>query len=301
LRGRPLRGYSRGMRLQSFTFALMTFALAASAADTPPTPRIEQVTPRVSVIVAGFNGVITVFRSDSGPVIVDSADAASAPQVQALIRTFDPRPPAAVILTHYHDDHSGGLATLAAGAPLYAHRDCLASYRKREKGAEEALAKSGRLVPYDSDTEITLGADVVRLVHPLHAHTSGDTVVVFEKEKVIAAGDLFFNGLPPYIDVADGADTAAWADTIDSLATRYAGFKVIPGHGPLSDADGWRQFAIYLRALRQAVAEAINLGQTREQAQASVRLDQFVAIKDVGAFLTKKANVGWVYDELKRK
>ena len=289
------------MKLQLSTLVLATFAVSVWAADAPPAPRLEQVTPRVSVIVAGFNGAITVFKSESGPVIVDSADAASAPQVQALIRTIDPRPPAAVILTHYHGDHAGGLATLAAGAPLYAQQDCLASYRKREKNAEEVLAKAARVVPYSTDTEIKLGADVVRLVHPPHAHTSGDTVVVIEKEKVIAAGDVFFNGVPPYIDVADGADTAMWADTIDRLATQYAGFKVVPGHGPLSETEGWRQFAVYLRALRQGVAEAIKLGQTREQAQASVRLDQFVSIKDVGDFLTKKANVGWVYDELTKK
>jgi len=49
------------------------------------------------------------------------------------------------------------------------------------------------------------------------------------------------------------------------------------------------------------VAEAIKAGQTREQAQASVGLEQFSSMKDVGDFLTKKANVGWVYDELTKK
>jgi cyclase len=289
------------MKYRTLALVLTTLAISVSAADAPPAPRLEQITPRDSVIVAGFNGAITVFKSDSGPVIVDTADAASAAQVQALIRTFDPRPPAAVILTHYHDDHSGGLATLAAGAPLYVQQSCLASYRQRTKGAEDALAKAARLVPYDGDTQIKLGADVVRLVHPAHAHTSGDTVVVIEKEKVIAAGDLCFNGLPPYIDVADGANTAMWADTIERLTRQYAGFKVVPGHGPMTDTEGWRQLGAYLRALRQGVAEAIKAGQTREQAQAAVRLEQFSSMKDVGDFLTKKANVGWVYDELTKK
>jgi hypothetical protein len=49
-------------------------------------PKIEKLTSRVSVITAGFNGAITVFQSDAGPVIVDTADAASAPAVQAAIR-----------------------------------------------------------------------------------------------------------------------------------------------------------------------------------------------------------------------
>jgi cyclase len=279
---------------------LSCFAEMAAAQDTQ-TPKIEKLTSRVSVITAGFNGAITVFQSDAGPVIVDTADAASAPAVQAAIRQIDPRPPAAVILTHYHGDHLGGLETLAAGAPLHAHENCFASYRRRDPHADQALSKAGELVPYSAHTEIRLGGDIIRLIHPGNAHTAGDTVVVFEKERVMAAGDLFFNGVPPYIDVEDGADTQAWADMIDRVSKQYSGFTVVAGHGPISDTDGWKKLATYLRALRKGVADAVAAGQTREQAQESVNLEQFTWITDMGEFLTKKANIGWVYDELTKK
>jgi len=132
------------------------------------------------------------------------------------------------------------------------------------------------------------------------AHTSGDTVVIFESERVIATGDLFFNGLPPYIDVADGADTENWIKVIRAVAERFPKYKVIPGHGPVAGMKDWLRFADYLSALREKVAAAIAAGQTREQAVASVKLDEFPEVKDVGVFLTKAQNVGWVYDELKR-
>jgi cyclase len=138
-------------------------------------------------------------------------------------------------------------------------------------------------------------------VHFGPAHTSGDTVVVFESEGVIAAGDLFFNGLPPYIDVADGSDTDNWVKVIRAVAQRYPKYKVIPGHGPITNMKAWLRFADYLTALREKVAAAIAAGQTRDQAVASVKLDEFPEIKDVGEFLTKAQNVGWVYDELMRK
>jgi cyclase len=290
------------MKKQILSTVAFLSCLGVAAAQEAPAPKIEKLTPKLSVISAGFNGLITVLASDKGPIVVDTADPASAPAIQALIRTVDPRPPVDVILTHYHGDHAGGLATLAAGATVIAQEDCLASYRKREgQKADGALATAAQVASLSKGATLQLGADTVVLVNPGPGHSRGDTVVVFEQQKVIAAGDLFFNGLPPYIDVADGADTGAWIATIETLCARYPGFKVVAGHGPLSDTAGWLAFAEYLRALRAGVAAAIKAGQTREQAQASVNLERFAGIKDVGDFLTKKANIGWVYDELSRK
>jgi cyclase len=254
---------------------------------------MEELTPRVRVIFAGFNGAVTVFQSQDGPVIIDSADAASAAAVQAMIRTIDSRPPVALILTHYHGDHVGGALTLASGAPIWGHEKCLAEFKSNSE-----LTKLAR--PYQADTQLPLRGETIRLLHPGPAHTSGDTAVVLEAERIIVAGDLFFNGVPPYIDVNNGADTEAWAHFIEAISKRYAGFRVVAGHGGISDTEGWLRFAGYLRALRQGVAEAVRAGQTREQAQASVNLDAFDWIQDMGDFLTKKANIGWVYDELTR-
>jgi cyclase len=276
-------------------------ANAAWAAD-PPAPKLEKVTPRLSVISAGYNGLITVFASEKGPVVVDSANAAEAPAVKALIATVDPRPIVAVILTHYHDDHSGGLPVLAAGAALHVQEACLASLKTKEaKLAEAVTAKAGSVVPYAGGARLEFGADTVELVHRKPSHTSGDTVVVFASERVLTVGDLAFIGIPPYIDVADGANTANWADTIEGLAKEYAGYRVVAGHGPLTDTKGWLELARYLRTLRTRVAAAIAAGQSREQAQASVRLDEFASLTEMADFLTKKANIGWVYDELTRK
>jgi cyclase len=290
------------MKKQIISVVAFLSCLGVATAQEAPTTKIEKLTPKLSVISAGFNGLITVLASEKGPVVVDTADPASAPAVLALIKTVDPRPPLDVILTHYHGDHAGGLATIAAGATVFAQEECLASFRNRDaQKADTALAAAAQVASLSKGATLQLGADTVVLVNPGPGHSRGDTVVVFEKEKVIAAGDLFFNGLPPYIDVADGADTAAWIATIESLCARYPGFKVVAGHGPQSDTAGWLAFAEYLRALREGVAAAIKAGQTREQAQASVNLDRFASLKDVGDFLTKKANVGWVYDELSRK
>ncbi len=141
----------------------------------------------------------------------------------------------------------------------------------------------------------------MKLVHFGPAHTSGDTVVVFPNAKVLVVGDLFFHGMPPYIDVNNGSDTQNWVNLIETLCEKYTNFKVIPGHGKVTDTAEYLKFANYLKYLRKEVAAAIAAGKTREQAQESIDFSGFVNIVDQGEFLTKKENVGWVYDEMTRK
>jgi glyoxylase-like metal-dependent hydrolase (beta-lactamase superfamily II) len=126
-------------------------------------------------------------------------------------------------------------------------------------------------------------------------------VVIFEKAKVLQVGDLFFHGMPPYIDVNNGSDTENWVDLIETLCEKYPDFKVIPGHGKVTDTQAYLRFAQYLKYLRKEVAAAIQAGKTREQTQDSIDFSAFSDIKDQGEFLTKKENVGWVYDEMTRK
>jgi len=289
------------MRSQIHFFLALFMSLGAAIAQPTETPKIEKVSSKITVVTAGYNGLITIFNSEAGPVIVDTADVPSAASVLAIVQAIDPRPVQAVIVTHFHADHTGGLGMLAAGTSVYLDDVCLDSLRKLESKNGDPLVKAKSVVHSHTGTVLSFGTGNVRLVRPHAGHTAGDTVVIFEKEKVIAAGDLFFNGLAPYIDVEDGADTANWAETIESLCKQFPGFKVIPGHGPISDTEGWLGFAQYLRALHKDVAAAIRMGLTREQAMESVKLEAFTSIHDAGDFLTKKKNVGWVYDEMTHK
>jgi glyoxylase-like metal-dependent hydrolase (beta-lactamase superfamily II) len=154
---------------------------------------------------------------------------------------------------------------------------------------------------YTKDLTFPFEDDKVKLVHFGPAHTSGDTVVIFEKAKVLVVGDLFFHGMPPYIDVNNGSDTKNWVGLIENLCKKYPDFKVIPGHGKVTDTKSYLEFARYLKYLRKQVAAAIEAGKTREQAQDSIDFSGFDSIKDRGEFLTKKENVGWVYDEMTRR
>jgi glyoxylase-like metal-dependent hydrolase (beta-lactamase superfamily II) len=156
-------------------------------------------------------------------------------------------------------------------------------------------------ITYVKEMCFQFDSEPVRLEWHGSAHTSGDTIVIFEKSKVIHTGDLFFNGSAAYIDVKDGSQTQNWIHIIRKIARKYPDFIVIPGHGPVSDMKGWLEFADYLQFIRDQVIAAIKAGKTREQAMESIDLERYKHLKEKGNFITKKNNIGWIYDELTRK
>ena len=277
--------------------ATPAFAQEPAQAEAPAKVRAEKLTSRIQVLQMAMTGNVTVFTADDGLLIVDSGNPSSN-AIADKIASLSSKPVRYLVDTHYHDDHTGGNVTVARGGTIVATDACRDTMRRNLKPEQKPETAGIPQEIYGSERGLLMGKHMVRLVHFGPAHTSGDTVVVFENDKVVAAGDLFFNGLPPYIDVADGADTDNWVKIIRAVAARYSKYKVIPGHGPVADMKAWLRFADYLTALREKVAAAIAAGQTRVQAVASVKLDEFPEIKDAGDFLTKARNVGWVYDEL---
>ncbi|MBT6275263.1 MAG: hypothetical protein HOI95_14140 [Chromatiales bacterium] len=75
--------------------------------------------------------------------------------------------------------------------------------------------------------------ETITVGHLPNAHTDGDSYVYFKNANVIHAGDTFFNGFYPFIDVEHGGTLRGVikaADTLLSLANDST--KIIPGHGP---------------------------------------------------------------------
>jgi glyoxylase-like metal-dependent hydrolase (beta-lactamase superfamily II) len=260
---------------------------------------VKQLTETVYCL-HGETANIAVFIGDDALLVVDSEYPKTAPDLLQKIRGVSPLPIKYLINTHYHGDHTGGNSVLGEGAEIISHKNCQASFLKTLKPGDDPATKGAPQTTYTTDMSLQVSGQTIRLLHLNPAHTSGDTVVVFPAAKVLVAGDLFFHGMAPYIDVRDGADTANWVLTIRTLAEKYPDYQIIPGHGQETDMSAWLKFADYLEYLRKEVKKAIAAGQTKEQAQESIDTSRFTYIHDVGQFLTKKSNIGWLYDELTR-
>lgn len=261
---------------------------------------IEKVSGPVYCLY-GSGGNIGIFVGEDALLLVDSQYARSADAVMAKIKELSPKNIQYLINTHYHGDHTSGNPILGKEAEIISHINCKKSFLAELEPEESPQSVGAPTKTFDKEMTIPMGDETVRLVYMGPGHTSGDTIVIFDQAKVIHAGDLFFYGLPPYIDVNDGSDTGNWVRTILMLAEKYPDSKVIPGHGQVADMKEFVQFADYLSALRKGVSAAIKEGKTKEQAVESIDLSNFSYIQDSGEFLTKAKNIEWIYDEMTRK
>jgi glyoxylase-like metal-dependent hydrolase (beta-lactamase superfamily II) len=111
------------------------------------------------------------------------------------------------------------------------------------------------------------------------AHTDTDIYVHFQKANVIQMGDVFFNGMYPYIDPGTGGKITgmiAAADKVLSLADNST--KIVPGHGPLGNKADLTNFRDMLVTARDRIQDLKSAGKSAQEAVAEkpfADLDQF--------------------------
>ena len=258
---------------------------------------IEKVSGDVYCLF-GAGGNIGILKTEAALLVIDSGYEKTAEAVSKKIAAFSPKPIKYLVNTHYHGDHTGGNEVVGKDAVIIMHPNCKDSLTRSLETKETMKDYISKVKPWELGKVIKLGEETVRLIHFGPGHTAGDIVVIFEKSKVLHTGDLFFNGMPPYIDVKDGANTGHWIRTIEALCKRYPDYKIIPGHGKVTNAEVYLEMADYLKFLRKMVTIAMAKGETREQAMETIKITGFENVKDVGKFLTIKNNIGWIYDEM---
>ena len=98
-----------------------------------------------------------------------------------------------------------------------------------------------------------INGEAVRAIHVASAHTDGDSFIHFKNANVVHAGEVFFNGFYPFIDIDNGGSVRGTIAAVDViLAITDSNSKIIPGHGPLGD-----------RAQLQAYRDMLNTAYTR--------------------------------------
>lgn len=256
----------------------------------------------------GRGGNVGFFVGPEAVLVVDSQFKDLAPGIVAQIRTVSDKPIKFLLNTHHHGDHVGGNEVFKQFAMIIAHdnvrtrmlaspadiqRDYPSQLEEAKKAGNAELIKyftdqiawaktvkieeiSAPVMTFDSSLTIHMGDETIHVWHLPPAHTDGDSVVYFEKAKVLHMGDDFFNQVIPFIDVKSGGSVSGYMAAIDKAVSRVpADATVIPGHGEVSDVAGLKAFRQYFVDLTSAAKAAKAAGKTKDAFTKEARLPAY--------------------------
>jgi len=253
-------------------FMILATALQADDKKIIPVPVTEQI-----FMIAGEGGNIGFFIGADGTFLIDDQFAPLTEQIVAAIKSVGGDYPKFLINTHYHGDHTGGNEKLGQGGTLIFSHDNVrerlntGSFIAAFNMKNASLSPDGLpVVTFSEDISFHLNGDTVHAIHVAHAHTDGDSFIHFKDANVIHAGDFFFNGFYPFIDVNHGGSLKGMIIAVDKvLSLADDNTKIIAGHGPLGDKKQLTSF----RQMLQTVYERLNKlkvdGKTAQEAVAA--------------------------------
>ena len=233
-------------------------------------------------MIVGAGANIAVQVGDDGILVVDTGMAGTGEKVLSAIKALAPDKEIRwLVNTTFHPDHTGGNEPLArAGrtvngniAAIVAHENVAARMLKA------GVADSAR--PYNTffegSRDFPFNGEPILIIHPESANTDTESMVMFRRSDVIAAGDIFRTDSYPHIDVENGGSTQGTIDalnrilalTVPSKMLQEGGTYVIPGHGRLSDEHDVVMYRDMLVIIRDRIQDMVARKMTLEQVKAA--------------------------------
>ncbi len=286
--GAALAGGALAVRLYAPTLlraAAPAFPQEKSAADQVAAMRAQfggvpiqsqKLTDNITLL-SGPGGNVVVLNGGDGKLMGDNFVQPAWPHLQEALGAISKAPIKTAVDTHWHFDHADNNASLrAAEATLVAHTNT-----KKRMSETHTLAVLNLTFPpspaaalpqqtFDQTHKITMNGETVSLVHIPPAHTDSDIYLHFEKGNVLQTGDVFFNGIYPYIDDGTGGSVSGMiAGAAKLIAVADNNTKVVPGHGPLGTKADLVKFREMLMTVRERLQKLKTSGKTMQEAIAA--------------------------------
>ncbi len=276
-------------------FAALSIALTIPGASTAQELNVTTLTENLHML-SGKGGNIGLFTGPDGTFLIDDQMAPVGPLLKQTIKELGGEQPRFLLNTHYHFDHTGGNEAIGNADTAIVSHD---NVRKRlangtaisafDAKTPPAPASALPIVTFSETMHFHLNGQTLRTVHFPQAHTDGDSVVYFEESNIVHTGDIFFNGLYPFIDTENGGSLAGTIAAVQKLIdTTDENTKIIPGHGPLASRADLIAYQDMLTSANTSMRDLKKAGKTVEQAIAANPMADYDTKWSDGLFTTEK-------------
>ena len=281
-----------------------TDAVAAFRAKTGAVPiQTAKLTDRLTML-SGPGGNVLVLNGPDGKVVIDSFVQPAFGNLKNTLDALGTAPIKMLIDTHWHIDHTDNNENFRkAGAAIVAHENT----RKRLSESHDLLGMHFPAMPagglptetFRDRKTVEANGEKLDIVYTPPAHTDTDVTIHCTKGNVLHMGDLFFNGVYPFIDASTGGHINGMISAADAALKRAdASTKIIPGHGPLGDRAALSQFRDMLATVRDRVQKLKTEGRSAADVVAANPTADLDPIWGKG-FMQAKDFIGIVYATLK--
>lgn len=292
----------RTMSAQAATAVPRAAQAHADAASTPikTTKLYDNI-----YLLQGQGGNMALQIGPEGNILIDASFAPAVPRILESIAAIGKDAPFALINTHWHGDHTGGNEGMhAAGYTIVAHqntRDRLSTPQTMKifhSTTPAAPVGAWPTVTFEDALNVWRNGDALDLVHFAPAHTDTDIYIYFHKANVLHVGDIWFNGIYPFIDEGTGGSIGGMIRAAEkALSVANSDTKIIPGHGPLGTKADFLKYHDMLAAIRDKVAALKASGASEQEAIAKKPTSEFDATLAKG-FMDADTFTGIVYRTL---
>jgi len=295
---------SQRIKLLFIAILVLSVSVVAVAQDYS---QVEINTVQVSdniYMLQGAGGNIGICVGDDGVFMIDDQFAPLNEKIMAAVAAVSDKSVKFLLNTHWHGDHTGGNEPIGkTGAVIVAHdnvRKTLTEDQFVEFFNMTTPASSKVALPVVTFTDAVtfhFNNEEIYAYHVEPSHTDGDAVVHFKNANVVHAGDIYFNGTYPFIDIDHGGSV----DGLIRVAKRLLSVvdnetKVISGHGTLGDKADFEKYVHMLTTIRDRVRSMVDEGKSFEEVLAANPTVEFD--ETYSTFINAEGFLSVVYKDL---
>lgn len=219
---------SRHIKLNRILFLTLIFLLAAtisspnypvpSGQTAPPPLSVQKITGSIYLVKGGQGANTAIFLTPKNIIIIDAKmSAESAAGMVAEARKLSTAAIKTLIITHSDGDHINGLPGLPGGLTIISHEACRNDIEKAAENNPSLKNYIPNLVFSKEFRVPGLSPKLIRLLNFGPAHTNGDTIIWFPRDKTVFVGDLIFIGRDPLIHLHKGGNVYGYVNTLKKM------------------------------------------------------------------------------------